>query len=359
MTKESFVVSCIRRLREYGEGMVLADQCISSIKDIVKSNAYTIIGMSQSGQKDRREMINVLGLNSDQAQMVNFLDIGQGIVRLGGRYPFPLLLKFPLVKPKNLSNSKLDKINEEDHRVKDLISRVRHASSSKESQTEPPCIPRYTQDKESGAKTDNKVEKSKDMLLDIFNRFDVASTARASAFGLSASAADRIFKYIEREQLVDVVKLNLTGARGGTSKFYVLTNPKGYEAISRTPPKKSGGTGAMHFFLERYLKKHLPRKGFSDLEIEKNIGGKRIDIFGIYEGLKVGVEICVSTIKTEYLNVQKDKEKCDFLIIVTPDKKTKDKLDRELYKEIEPYQNLTTCVVHELLNHPEKLILKS
>jgi hypothetical protein len=237
MTKESFVVSCIRRLREYGEGVVLADQCISSIKDIVKSNAYTIIGMSQSGQKDRREMINVLGLNSDQAQMVNFLDVGQGIVRLGGRYPFPLLLKFPLVKPKNLSNSKLDKINEEDHRVKDLISRVRHASSSKESQTESPCIPRYTQDEESETKTDNRFEKSKDMLLDIFNRFDVSSTARARDFDLSASASDRIFKYIEREQLVDVVKLNLAGGRGGTSKFYVLTNPKGFEVISKTPPK--------------------------------------------------------------------------------------------------------------------------
>ena len=114
MTKESFVVSCIRRLREYGEGMVLADQCISSIKDIVKSNAYTIIGMSQSGQKDRREMINVLGLNSNQAQMVNFLDVGMGIIRLGGRYPFPQLIKFPLVKPKNLSDSKLDKINAKD-----------------------------------------------------------------------------------------------------------------------------------------------------------------------------------------------------------------------------------------------------
>ena len=115
----------------------------------------------------------------------------------------------------------------------------------------------------------------------------------------------------------------------------------------------------MHFFLERYLKKHLPQIGFSCLEIEKSIGGKRIDVFGIYEGLKVGIEICVSTIKTEYLNVQKNKGKCDFLIIVTPDKKTKDKLDRELYQNIEPDKKLTTCVVHELLNHPEKIICKS
>ena len=355
MSRKTYLVSCIRRLREYGEGMILADQCISSIKDIVKSNTYTTIGMSQSGQKDRREMINVLGLNNEQAQAVNLLDVGQGIVRLGGRYPYPLLITFPLVKPVNLSDEELDKVNAQDARIQDLLSRIKHVKAGGDDLTDAPCIPGYTDAVEPSTMPD----KTQDMLLDIFNRFDVSSTKRAKDFGLSASASDRIFKYLERQQLVDVIRLNLAGGRGGTSKFYVLTNPKGYEAISKTPPKKSGGTGAMHFFLERYLKKHLPQKGFSGLEIEKNIDGKRIDIFGIYEGLKVGVEICVSTIKTEYLNVQKDKEKCDFLIIVTPDKKTKDKLDRELYKEIEPDQNLTICIVHELLNHPEKVIFKS
>lgn len=360
MSHESFVVSCIRRLREYGEGMVLADQCISSIKDIVKSNVYTIIGMSQIGQKDRREMVNVLGLNSEQAQVINLLDVGQGIVRLGGRYPFPQLIEFPFVEPKNLSEGELDKINLEDERIKDLLDKVKFANACKETQeVSSQSIPEYTSSKEPGFKSDQIFKKSKDILTDIFNRFDVSSTARAKDFCLSASAADKIFKYIEREQLVDVIKLNLSGGRGGTSKFYVLTSPKGHEAISKTPPKKSGGTGAMHFFLERYLKKHLPKKGFSDLEIEKNIGGKRIDVFGIYEGLKIGIEICVSTVRTEYLNVQKDMGKCDFLIIVTPDKKTKNKLDNELSKIIEINRSFTTCIVHELLNHPENIISKS
>ncbi|HEC66933.1 MAG TPA: hypothetical protein ENI23_16785 [bacterium] len=357
MSRESFIVSCIRRLREYGEGIVLADQCISTLKDVVKSNVFTIIGMSQIGQKDRREMINVLGLNSNQAQAVNFLDVGHGIIRLGGRYPFPQLIKFPLVKPKNLSESKLDEINTRDQRVRDLLSRVKPAKVFENTHLESSqSIPQYTDNKEPESKMSDK---SRDILSDIYNRFDVSATARARDFGLSASAADKIFKYIEREQLVDVVKLNLAGGRGGTSKFYTLTIPKGYEAISKTPHKKSGGTGSAHFFLQRYLEKHLSRKGFSSLEIERNIGGKRIDVFGVYEGLKVGIEICVSTIRTEYLNVQKDAEKCDFLVIVTPDKKTKDKLDKELYKEIEPSEYLTTCIVHELLNHPEKIILKN
>ena len=360
MSKESFVISCIRRLREYGEAMVLADQCISTIKEVVKSNTYTIIGMSQTGQKDRREMINVLGLNSNQAQVVNFLDVGQGIIRLAGRYPFPQLIIFPFVKPKNMSESKLDETNAKDQRIKDLLKRVKPVNAFEITRLESSQgISQYTIYKEPEYKTDQMFEKSKDMLRDIFNRFDVASTTRASDFGLSASASDKIFKYIEREQLVDVVRLNLTGGRGGTSKFYVLTNPQGYKAISKTPPKKSGGTGAIHFFLERYLKKHLSGKGFSELEVEKNIGGKRIDLFGKYNELKIGIEICVSTMKTEFINAQKDMDKCDVIIITTPDKKTKIKLDTELYRKIEPSKKLKTCVVHELLNHPEKIIIKS
>ncbi|MFH2059391.1 MAG: DUF87 domain-containing protein [Pseudomonadota bacterium] len=357
---ESYVISCIRRLREYGEGVILLDQCISTINDVVKSNTYTIIGMSQTGQKDRREMINVLGLNSEQAQAVHFLDVGQGIIRLGGRYPFPQLITFPLVEPKNLSEGQIDNINANDPRVLDLMNDVKPAGDKDQLIASlPQSIPQYAISKESESNTNKKFEQSKDMLLDIFNRFDVASTVRASDFGLSASAADKIFKYIEREQLVDVIRLNLTGGRGGTSKFYVLTTPKGYDAIFKTPPKKSGGTGTMHFFLERYLKKYLPGKGFSELTIEKNIGGKRIDVFGKYNELKIGIEICVSTIKTEFINFQKDKGLCDLVIITTPDKKTKTRLDSELIKKIEPSKKLKTCVVHELLNHPEKIIIKS
>jgi len=302
-------------------------------------------------------MISVLGLNSNQAQMVNFLDVGQGIIRLGGRYPFPQLIAFPFVKPENISEKKLDEANAKDPRVRDLLSRVISVNVFEHPHLKPlPGIPQYTVNKESESKKDKMFEKSKDMLLDIFNRFDVASTVRAKDFGLSASAADKIFKFIEQEQLVDIIRLNLTGGRGGTSKFYVITNPKGYEAISKTPPKRSGGTGAMHFFLERYLKKHLSEKGFSCLEIEKNIGGKRIDLFGKYNELKIGIEICVSTMKSEFINFQKDQDKCEIVIITTPDKKTKTKLDSELIKKIEPNKKLKTCVVHELLNHPEKII---
>jgi hypothetical protein len=392
MSKGNYITGCTRRLREYGEGIVLSDQCISSIKDVVKSNTYTIIGMSQTGQKDRREMINVLGLNSHQAQMVNFLDVGQGIIRLGGRYPFPQLIKMPFVKPENLSDSELDDINAKDPRMKRLLSMVKPAAGLDvsvlpgiPSDTLPPgpdrgegqpvgkiqdmpadmpnrsdagagiSIPSHTSNEEPNKKVDKLHEKAMGILRDIDNRFDVASTVRASDFDLSASAAVRIFKYIEKEQFVDVVRLGLIPGRGGVSKFHIL-NPKGYDAISKKPLKKSGGTGPTHDFLARYLKKHLAQKGFSGLEMEKNIGGKRIDLVGTYMQQVVGIEICVSTAKTEFINVQKDMDKCDVLIITTPDQKTKARLDVELYKKVEPSAKLKTCVVSKLLADPDNII---
>jgi len=257
-----------------------------------------------------------------------------------------------LVQPKNLSDRKIDRINTDDPRVKDLLNDVKPADNMKDFSQ---GIRQYTLTKSLSQK-DIMFKRSEGMLVDFCNRFDVASTVRAKDLGLSASASDKIFKFIEQEQLAEKFSLNLTGGRGKTSKFYTLTT-KGYDVISRTPPKQSGGTGVVHFFLCRYLKKYLPQKGFSDLVIEKNIGGKQIDVFGVYETLKIGIEICCSTLKTEHLNFSKDKDYCDLVIITTPDKKTKIKLERELYKKIEPSKKLKTCIVHELLNQPEKIIL--
>ena len=199
-----------------------------------------------------------------------------------------------------------------------------------------------------------KADRAKDVLLDIYNRFDIASVQRASDLDLSAEASNKIYKYIEKEQLAEGIFLNITGKRGGLSKYHILTK-KGYEFIEKSPVKQSGGTGSKHHFIQRYLKKHLASKGFQDLVIEKDLG-KRIDLFGTYQELKIAIEICISTIRTEHLNVQKDFDKCDLLFIACPDKKTKHNLEKAIYKKISPNPKLKICLVHELLNKPDELI---
>ncbi|MCG8338274.1 MAG: hypothetical protein MJE63_27525, partial [Proteobacteria bacterium] len=170
MSRESFVVSCIRRLREYGEGIVLADQCISSLKDVVKSNTYTIVGMSQTGQRDRREMISVLGLNSQQAAIVNFLDVGQGIVRLAGRYPFPQWLKIPLVKPENISEKELDFVNSQDKRLLSLLAQVKFRTTQEEDKRLLPLKSQVNSGSDRGSKKEsNSQDGIPENVIDMLN----------------------------------------------------------------------------------------------------------------------------------------------------------------------------------------------
>jgi hypothetical protein len=195
-----------------------------------------------------------------------------------------------------------------------------------------------------------KIDRVKDLLIDIYNRFEVASTKRAKDLNLSAGESNRLYGYIEKEMFVEVVSLNLTGKKGGLSKFHVLTK-KGAKIINKPPVRNySGGTGSKHNFIQRYLKKYLPNVGFKDIEIEKDLGGKKIDLFCRYQELKVAIEICVSTIQTEYLNVQKDFDKCDYLIIACPDKKTMQSLEKVIFKKVERHSKITICVVSRLLD---------
>ncbi len=345
MNRESFIISCLRRLREYGEGMVLADQSISSLKEVAKSNVYTIICLSQSSQKDRREVMSVLGLNQQQCDATNRLKEGEGIIRLAARYPYPALLRFPFVKPQNITDSEIDRINRNDEVIQAMLSKVRFRKA----------LDSEADKSRTVQKSHGKMDKVKDVLLDIYMRFDIAAHQRAIDLGMTAEASTRAYKYIEKELFVEPIRLNLTGKKGGLSKYYVLTN-KGLDVIHKPPFKQSGGTGPMHFFLERYLKKHLSARGFKELMIEKDFCGKRIDLFGKYEELKVGIEICVSTIRTEHFNIQKDMDKCDILLIVCPDAKTKGKLEKHLGKQMLPNPRIRICAVHELFNKTRELI---
>ncbi|MFH1014748.1 MAG: hypothetical protein V1762_02350 [Nitrospirota bacterium] len=172
------------------------------------------------------------------------------------------------------------------------------------------------------------MELVKDILNDIYYRPFVSSTERAYDLSLSSEKAKRIYRFIENECLAEPIALNLTG-RGGHSKFYCIIE-KGYNLIQKPPkPEGSGGRGKEHIFTQNYLKEHLAKKGY-EAEIEREIEGKKIDLFCTKDGQKIAIEICVSTFKTEYINVIKDTGKCDRIVIVCADSNAKKKLLEEL-----------------------------
>lgn len=187
----------------------------------------------------------------------------------------------------------------------------------------------YDKEKKEDMVEDKEKEVVGELLKDIYHRPFVTSTARAYYFKFSNEKAKKLYEHVETERLVEPVSLNATG-RGGQSKFFCLT-AKGCEFIQKPmKPKYSGGKSNTHVFLQDYLAEHLRNKGYKQIEIEKNIEGKKIDLFCVKDEQKIGIEICVSTQKTEHINIKKDKDKCDRLVIVCVDNKEKKKLSERL-----------------------------
>jgi hypothetical protein len=183
--------------------------------------------------------------------------------------------------------------------------------------------------KEEKEQDDKRAEDVKDALISIYSDPFMSSELRCDYLKFNNTKANRIFELIEREMYAEPVYLNLKG-RGGHTKFFWPTE-KGCQLIGKPKlPEGSGGKGNTHIFLQGFLAGHLKKNGYKQVEIEKEFEGKKIDLFCVKDEQKIGIEICVSTQKTEHLNIEKDKGKCDRLIILCLDNNEKKKLIEQL-----------------------------
>lgn len=199
------------------------------------------------------------------------------------------------------------------------------------------------QEKEADAEKEDEILKiSKDILNDIYNRPFINSTDRAYDFKLSNEKSKIIYRHIENEGFAEPILLNLSG-RGGQSKFYWLTD-KGCMFIKKQKkPEGSGGKGALHVFIQQFLHEELRKEGYERVEIEKDIGEKKVDLFCIREGRSIGIEICISTFSTEYVNALKDLGRCDRIVIICIDGDAKRKLLEKLGKLKEIAEVYSLC----------------
>ena len=345
--------SLLSNVRKFKVNFIVCTQAPHLMGSSIHSNSAIKVMFNLTDGRDIKFLHQSFGnLSKEQKEFCYTLNKKQIVIKNSFRFAQPIIGTVPdIPEMREISDFDVMKNNEL------IIS------------TFPPVVPRYKHQR-SEIKTEGKVkekpnistvfnedkkseipDKAKDVLMDIYNRPFIPSTLRTSGLGIvSAAVSNKVLKFIEKEQLVEVIKLNLTGKRGGQSTYHALTD-KGFKLINKPPIKRySGGKGEVHLFLQRYCKKYLPEIGFTDVAIEKEFCGKKIDLFAKYRELKIGIEICISTFNTEIINYQKDKDLVDFLFFVTLDKKSKLKLEAAIYQKIQRHSKINICLVHELHN---------
>jgi len=332
----------LAEVRKTKINMIVLVQFPSLIGQGIYGTSSVKMMFTLSDSKDTDRMLDSMGEHDRERREFarNISKEGrEAIVKFSSRYTKPFLGAVPILP----GIERLDEIViTKEEKWRNNAQKIYLFQSIK------PRTPYRKEEDTENQEKDNEILKiAKDILNDVYNRPFINSTDRAYDFKLSNDKAKRVYHYIESEGFVEQIFLNLSG-RGGKSKFYWLTD-KGYRFIQKPKkPEGSGGKGVEHIFIQEFLKDELGKKGYKNIEIEKLIDGKRIDLFCEKDGKSLGIEICISTFKTEYLNVLKDMGKCDRIVIVCTDIHAKKKLVEEfeqgsLIKEFEVY------VLHEFL----------
>jgi hypothetical protein len=290
---ESFIIACIRRLREYGHGIILADQSISSLKNVAKANCYTIVTLSQSSQKDIREVVNTLGLNPTQADFVNRIAVGQGIVRLAGRFPYPVLIDIPEIPPQFITDKEIDEFNAIDPVIQKLL-----VKTDPNGQQEKPLPSDKMKSIEIG------LDVKKYLMALYMNQGTKTKTEISDIAGFSRGTGSRIAKKAVSLGFIKMVETKL----GKGSPQYPTLLREGYKAVGlpEEPLSKRGGTGPEHSIYQHLINEHFAKQGVK-ATTEANIKGKNIDValegdFGL-----IAIEVAIRA-SNEPTNITRDLE---------------------------------------------------
>lgn len=293
---ENYLMSCIRRLRESGEGLVLSDQSIASLHDVLKSNIYTLICLSQSGSKDIKEASENIGM------VPPALEPGQGIIKMAGRYTNPSLLIFPYVLPQYITEEEMEELNQKDEELQTILKSVKFKS-----------IPEHQEEYAKSPEKDVLDNKVKEWLIAVYHhQYKKTITEIANLIGLPNSTCSRLNKKAISKNLVQIIQI-------GKSRYPVL-KPESYKEIG-LEERKYYGKGAGH---EHVLYQHLIAEKFKEYKpiIELYRGGKHIDVAIEIKERLLAIEVEM-TDEHVIENITKDikKAKADFIIVACKDNK--------------------------------------
>jgi Helicase HerA, central domain len=278
--------------REFGQGLILADQMPSCLDHATLANVYTTITLNLSAPRDINAISYAMGLNTEQKQALNSLPLKTAIVKMAGRYTRPFQIHIPdLIIDKNINDSELAIYMKP--KLEALIP-VNPKQSNAQSNPE--------QEKEKPAQESDEIsENERNLLWDIKSHPYIPATERQQSLNFTTYMAGKLYSGLIAKELIvgHEVKVNY---RGRPQKFYELTG-KGTE-LAGQQNLGSGKGGFIHRLHQHRLKKVFESQGYK-VKIEEFKNGKNADL-GLTKGNKsIAVEIAMSA-QGEVSNIEKD-----------------------------------------------------
>lgn len=331
----------LREIRELGESIICLDQHPSLISKPALGNTYTTFAMNLKHRGDIAMVQDSLLLTSEQAGYLGRLEVGWSIVRLQGRWFWPFLVKFPLVKFEKglISDERLRVITkqkqEEFCSLLSPYSKFSTSISTKENQLSPKKpynagITTISQlDKDNYKDRQKKVTLTAHELMflkNISEHITLTVTKRYNHLGLNLRAGNDIRKSLVRKGLI--CSVNLSFYKGGV-KGLLLTS-EGQKVLGIRPSQSNRNGSPEHRYWVKAVAEHLKSQDFNVTEEASAGEGKTIDVLAVKDGKKTAFEV-----ETGKSDIAANVKKClhagvDRIIIATTSARADEKVRASL-----------------------------
>nr|AGF92868.1 hypothetical protein FLSS-2_0029 [uncultured organism] len=249
-----------------------------------------------------------MGLNEDQAEILEELDVGEAVMKVKGKWDEPFLVKVDPVELSNVSDRE-----------------VREHSKNFLKEMEEYVVPREkkTSERKSKKEKSEEVTKQEHLLLENIARFPYLSISeRKEKLGWGNSRLSNMRKKLRSKGYIRKKRLKKPeGGRGSTLTILEATGKaRKYLKEQGIKTKYIGRGGAVHSYYMQWFLDNLKRKSV-DVSYETDIGGISVDLFIVKRSGKTqAIEIEVSSSENTLNKLKKLLEMVDRVLIVS-DKK--------------------------------------
>ena len=251
------------KMREFGEGLVVADQEASKLTDSIKANTYTKILLPIGDRKQFNAISDSMSLSERQANFAQKLGIGEAVVQTGNGDPVPVQLEnYDLnksVTDEEIRRRQAEEWHDLSHEPRDTTLRFEtYIAPGREDELEGPNI--------IDDPTEIKVSENADRLLN-----DIVENPFRSLLERYDEFSNRYQGNKTKNELVDAgLVVERTVKHGDNRKLLGLTeNGRDYAEDSLDiDTEQQGRGGIIHQYWQHRIKQAFEAAGWDGVETE-------------------------------------------------------------------------------------------
>ncbi|SDX66037.1 ATP-binding protein [Halobellus clavatus] len=287
------------KMREFGEGLVVADQEASKLTDSIKANTHTKLLLPTADRKQFQAVTDAMNLSERQAKFAHDLVTGEAVVQVGSRDPVPVKLENYELK-KTVTNRELEKQQAE--KWSELSSERRKTTKRFDDRIAPGRSEEVPETSIPDDPTEIQVSKDADRLLkDVIKNPFKPLTERYERFSSTYKGNKA------KNELVDdgvVIERHVKGQDGKRKLLQLTEKGRDYAEGIDLEVKHRGRGGIIHRYWQHQIKEAFERQGW-DAFLEKFDA----DVYINMGNTELVVEVAMGDNPREIEHVQQHLEK--------------------------------------------------